>query len=437
MTEARGASTPATNPRQALEMGLTSRARKSIVGRLAQALTTDRLANAPPEFFLAAACSRWPPSETRSNSIRAAAKAPVDWERFLGIVDRHRIWGLARQGLTQAGVAPPAEIDRALNAKAWAVSRRNLVLAVETGRLCRLFRKAAIPAVFVKGATLSVLAYGDIAIKHSRDIDILVSPARVTEARAVLERAGYALKHPLPALTETQLELLIRHGKEWEFLRAGGEITTELHWALTHNGFLMRDVDVSCPLAAVRVGDTEIPTFRIEELFVYLCVHGARHSWSRMKWLADVAALLAASSGTDIEGLYRAAERRGSGRCAAQALLLCARTLGVELPAALRAELQRTATAPVLEALALGAMLGRVNQPDVELAGRAFGSLRDLLSLFLLEGGSYVSVWREITRLFFFPEDVAAFALPRRLTWVYVILRLPLWALRRLNIRRK
>src|SRR5271169_2508325 len=132
MTEARSASTPATNPRHALEMGLMSRARKSIVGRLAKALITNRLSNAPREFFIAAACSRWPPSETRSNAIRAAAKAPVDWERFLGIVDRHRIWGLARQGLTQAGVAPPAKIDNALTAKTWAVSRRNLVLAAET-----------------------------------------------------------------------------------------------------------------------------------------------------------------------------------------------------------------------------------------------------------------------------------------------------------------
>jgi Uncharacterised nucleotidyltransferase len=435
MTEARSASTPATNPRQALEMGLMSRARKSIVGRFAEALTTDRLANAPPEFFLAAACSRWPPSETRSNSIRAAAKAPVDWKRFLRIVDRHRIWGLARQGLTQAGIAPPAEIDRALNAKVSAASRRNLVLAAETARLCRLFRDAAIPAVFVKGVTLSMLVYGDIAIKHNRDIDILVSPARVMEARAVLERAGYALKRPLPALTETQLRLLLRHGREWEFSREAGEIATELHWGLTYNSLLMRGVDVSCPHAAVRVGGAEIPTFRIEELFVYLCVHGAQHAWFRIKWLADFAALLATIPGTEIEGLYRAAQRRGSGRCAAQALLLCARVFGVELPAALGAELRGTATALLLEALALDAMLGR-GQADVELADRAFGYWRSALSLFLLGGGGGY-FWREVTRYFDSSEDVAAFALPRRLAWVYVILRLPLWAFRRFNMGRR
>ncbi len=400
---------------------------------MAKRLTAKTLANAPPEFFMAAACCRWPPAQGRSDAVRVAAEAPVDWGRFLAIVDRHRIWGLARRGLAQAGVVMPANIEGALEAKASALARRNLVLAGETARLCRLFREAAVPVVFVKGVTLAALAYGDIALKHSLDIDILVSPAQVGQARAVLEQAGYALKQPLPALTETQLDLLLKHGKEWEFLRAAGDIVTELHWTLTYNGLLMRDVDASCPLAVVRIGDAEIPTFRLEELFVYLCAHGAQHAWFRMKWLADLAALLATVSGPDVEGLYRAAQRRGSGRCAAQALLLCERLLGVELPAALSAELQRTATAPLLEALALDAMLG--GGADSVLTDRAFGTLRLLLSFFLLgEGWTYF--WREISRYFVSPQDVAAFALPPRLTWLYVILRAPLWALRRLKLAR-
>jgi len=400
---------------------------------MAKRLIAKTLTKASPEFFLAAACCRWPPAQGRSDAIRAAAQAPVDWGRFLAIVERHRIWGLARRGLAQAGVVLPAIIEGALEAKAAALARRNLVLAAETARLCRLFREAAVPVVFVKGVTLAALAYGDIALKHSLDIDILVSPAQVGEARAVLEGAGYALKQPLPALTETQLALLLGHAKEWEFWREAGEVTTELHWTLTYNGLLMRDVDASCPLAAVRIGDAEIPTFRLEELFVYLCAHGAQHAWFRMKWLADLGALLATVPSADIEGLYRAAQRRGSGRCAAQALLLCERLLGVELPAAFSAELRGTGTAPLLEALALDAMLG--GGADAVLTDRPFGTLRLLASHFFLgEGWSYF--WREISRHLVSPQDVAAFALPPRLTWLYVILRAPLWALRRLKLAR-
>jgi len=410
-----------------------SRARSSIVGWMAKSLTAKTLANAPPEFFLAAACCRPSPAQGRSDAIRAAARAPVDWERFLAIVERHRIWGLAHRGLTQAGVASPANIQAALDAMASALARRNLVLAAETARLCRLFREAAVPVVFVKGVTLAALAYGDIALKHSLDIDILVSPAQVGKARGILEQAGYALKQPLPALTETQLALMLRHAKEWEFWREAGDVTTELHWTLTYNGLLMRDVDASCPLAAVRIGDAEIPTFRLEELFVYLCAHGAQHAWFRMKWLADLAALLASAPGADVEGLYRAAQRRGSGRCAAQALLLCERLLGVELPAALVAELRGNGTAPLLEALALDAMLG--GGAHAVLTDRPFGTLRLLSSFFLLgEGRGYF--WREISRHLVSPQDVAAFALPPRLTWLYAILRAPLWALRRLKMTR-
>jgi hypothetical protein len=204
--------------------------------------------------------------------------------------------------------------------------------------------------------------------------------------------------------------------------------------SLTYAGLLMRDVGLSCPLAAVRIGDTEIPTFRLEELFVYLCAHGAQRASFRIKWLAGLAAFLATVPSANVEGLYRAAQRRGSGRYAAQALLLCERLLGLELPAVLSAEPGRTATAPLLEPLALDTMLG-VAEVDVELKARAFGMLRLLMLFFLLgDGGNYF--WREITRYFVSPQDVAEIALPPRLTWLYVILHIPLWSLRQLNMGR-
>ena len=35
-----------------------------------------------------------------------------------------------------------------------------------------------------------------------------------------------------------------------------------------------------------------IPTLPVSRLLLYLCVHGALDGWLRLKWLADIAALL-------------------------------------------------------------------------------------------------------------------------------------------------
>ena len=93
-----------------------------------------------------------------------------------------------------------------------------------------------------------------------------------------------------------------------------------------------------------------------EDLFAYLCMHGALHWWNRLKWLADVNALLASTPEDGVERLVRAAEARGAGRAAAQALLLCRRLLGTPLPARLMATLDKSATVRWLEATALSAM---------------------------------------------------------------------------------
>ena len=49
-------------------------------------------------------------------------------------------------------------------------------------------------------------------------------------------------------------------------------------------------------------------------------MHGALHWWHRLKWLADVNALLAAKPAREVELLIGGAEARGAGRAATQAL---------------------------------------------------------------------------------------------------------------------
>ena len=53
-----------------------------------------------PEFQLAAACAMWPPSDRRTEAIRARVTGPLDWHLFMRVVRRHRVVGLVHDGLT-------------------------------------------------------------------------------------------------------------------------------------------------------------------------------------------------------------------------------------------------------------------------------------------------------------------------------------------------
>ena len=118
----------------------------------------------------------WPPSDRRTEAIRAAAAGPLDWARFLRVVRRHRVLGLVHDGLMRARPDVPPEVAREISAQAATLVRENLAMAAEAVRLQRLFDDAGLPVLFLKGASLAVLAYGNLGLRGGKDIDLLVSP---------------------------------------------------------------------------------------------------------------------------------------------------------------------------------------------------------------------------------------------------------------------
>jgi hypothetical protein len=403
---------------------------RGAIAGLAQAASARLLAGAPREFRLVAACCR-PAGDARARAIAEAAEG-VDWAQVSRLVDRHRVFGLARDGLAQASVAPPAETAERLSAQVLRMTRRNIATAAETARLCTLLRAEDIDALFLKGATLEAAVYRSPSLKHSRDIDILIAPADLARARALLERIGYRLVHPLPPLTQRQLDLIMATSCEWEFRHEAGGFMVELHWRLTLNAELCCGLGLSSPRRMVEVAGVSTPTLRREELIVYLCAHGAQHRWSRLKWLADLAALLA-EDGADEEEIGRLAQAHGAGRCMGQALLLRERLLGVSPPPSVSARL-RSGAAPALETIALATLLGAEDRPLERRGPLAMASL--LLPLALLgEGRAFLAC--EFRRYLIAPADVAALPLPPGWTWLYTLLRLPLWIFRRIEARKK
>jgi Uncharacterised nucleotidyltransferase len=385
-----------------------------------------------PEFSLVAACSIWPPSESRTNTICNVAEQHLDWDRILYLAKRHHIAGLVQDGLARAQLAVPSGVSAEIDAQATALACHNLALAAEALKLHCLFARANLPVAFVKGVSLAQLAYGNLGIRHGRDLDILVSPHSVMAATKILRAAGYRLYEPPAAFNEAKLQTWLLRCKELRFVHKQHGYQIELHARLFDNSRLMDAAALMNSLRMVEFAEgVRLPTFGAEDLFSYLCTHGAVHCWFRLKWLADIGAILARQPCGGVERLYRTAEIRGLGRCAAQAILLCKRLFGMALPDELIAKLTRDGSVRRLERMALSAITA-----DLVPTEQLFGTTWNNFSLFLLrpEGRYWLA---ELEDHLISPVDILTLPLPPQLRGLYPVLRLPLWFWRHRKRRAK
>jgi hypothetical protein len=355
--------------------------------------------------------------------VRAAAANVIDWDRVLQLVARHRVDGLVHAALVAAGV--PAIVP-VLAVRAQRIAFRNGVLTDESVRLQAAFDAGQIPAMILKGSALAQLAYGLLTLKQARDIDVLVPADNVDAAMRKLEADGYRRIWPRGRLNAAQRRALVRYGKEVEYLHPGNNFRLELQWRLTENPVLLPDIGARSAAQTVRLPDGRtLRTLADEDLFAYLCVHGALHSWSRLKWLADLNAMIAPRNAAEIARLYRHAESKAAGLCAGQALVLCATIFGRPLPPELSAELRASRRVQYLVGVALTAMAAPVE-------GRASlaAVTRNILVPFLLGRG-----WRyfagQCRTVSVGVVDVIRLPLPAPLHFLYPLLRLPLWLWRR------
>jgi hypothetical protein len=386
----------------------------------------------PAEFRLAAACANWPPSERSDETIRRTAAEVVDWARFLRIVARQRIPGLAHDQLVRASIAMPEEAARALASDARALALNNLAMTAEALRLRTLLAGRRIPVVFVKGPTLAKLAYGSIGIRHSKDIDLLVPEDAIAEAAALAEREGYRRVIPAPGLGERKTAIWIRNFKHFVFLHEKKRIQLELHWRLSDNPCLMGPLPPPSSWREVPIsGGLTLPTLAADDLFLYLCVHGAYHSWFRLKWLADIAALAASAPLGETERLLAVARARGIARPFAQAMLLSHQILGTPIPAGLEADRALRRSGRCLAAIARVSMTRA--GAEIDPNDLAFGVTLIKLSEYFLR--DWRSTLAQMRRDLVFEEDWLLLPLPDRLIFLYPVLRIPLWIWRRMKYR--
>ena len=237
------------------------------------------------------------------------------------------------------------------------IVEQNMRAAAASASLVAAFERSGVDLLFLKGLSLAKLVYRDPLLKMGWDIDILVSPDDIERAGECLRSLGYERILPVPRSHPNLARWHVRQKEStWRHVRDGSHV--ELHSRLADNERLIPGLGMHSPRQQVEVvPGLRLKTLARDELFAYLCVHGASSAWFRAKWLSDLAGLIAEADQDEVGALYRRSQELGAGRAAGQALLLIQHLFGLRLPEALQSRLRQSRAHRWLARLAYGQLL--------------------------------------------------------------------------------
>ena len=250
---------------------------------------SDR-SNKPPNSPLShhailSRCARVVPID--DTLFRAEVECITDWDQLLAAANFHGLTALLAAAIeTACPDAVPADVLRGLNDSKREAIALNLLFSNELARLLAVLNRQGISALPLKGPILAESLYTNPALRPCSDLDILVRPQDVPEVLRILQREEYELEPylarlPVPALLDWDIEVPLRHGQ-------GTRV--DLHWAIApRDNPLYFDADVLWnSIRPARLCGKDVCSVAPEVLLVFLCVHGTKHMWSRLVWLADI-----------------------------------------------------------------------------------------------------------------------------------------------------
>ena len=317
----------------------------------------------PQEVELLLACARVGIDAGGLARIAALCEEPIDWTRLLQRAAAHGLVPLVSRTLRAA--RPPALPDDVLvrlGGASLATTHRNLYLTAELLRVLALLDAEGIAAIPFKGPVLAAQVYGDLSLRPFGDLDVIVRRADLGRATAAL----LADRYRMPSADAGAA--VVRRWDDVQLMRDDGRAVVELQcgifrWPIRfpHDYGLLWE-----HLSAATIGGRQVPTFPLDALIIYLCVHGAKHRWERLVWVRDVAAIASGAPALDWEPVWSSAVRLGAQRMLAIGLLLAQRAFTAAIPEPVLRRARGDATAARLAGALFDDLVGEMCAPGAK-----------------------------------------------------------------------
>jgi hypothetical protein len=221
-----------------------------------------------------------------------------------------------------------------------------LFLSRELIRIVEHLSELGIEVMLYKGVALAEMAYGDIALRHVGDIDLLIRLQDFPRIRDAVRELGYTSHLALSAAEE---RAYLKSGYECAFDGAAGPNLLELQWAVQPR-FYAVDFDMAALFqraVTVSVAGHPMKTPSFEDLVLVLSAHSAKHAWGRLVWLCDMARIMSIPT-LNWTWIASQAKELGIVRILRVTMLLANRLLVATIPAAAQASLPEDPGAPAL-----------------------------------------------------------------------------------------
>jgi len=216
-------------------------------------------------------------------------RTDIELKILIKKANQHAIIPLIYKTLSNINDVPPLLLSRLKKHYIYTV-QKNILMTTEIIRIMKLLEDNSIEALAFKGPVLSHMAYGDITLRQYSDLDILIDEIDTYTAGKLMSKNGHIPLLPLSILSN---KVCLKTAKDFSLMSKGG-VHTELHWRLfekKYNISLLSCIhEQKCQ--SVSINGNTIKTLQNELLLVYLCLHGAKHTFERIEWICDIDRLI-------------------------------------------------------------------------------------------------------------------------------------------------
>lgn len=285
-------------------------------------------------FDFLVTCALQQPDTARLAEVLAAG----DLGDLVALARGHHVEDGLLLAFEQFAAAPPAIVEElAEGHRRRAVQQ--LIADLDLVTVRSALDAAEVPWLVVKGPVLAELAYPNPALRPYGDLDIVVAQSHFDTAVHLLEQAG-------ARVVDRNWELVIREKRGQLHLALTAGTVGDLHWHLVNHVWQRHAMDV--PMAEIfeRARRVELSVGPVHTLdpvdtLLHVSLHAALSGGHRLRWLADVARLVAVDR-PDWDDVVRRAHDWRIGPSVGTVLERARRLVGADVPPDVPEALLRT-----------------------------------------------------------------------------------------------